>query len=270
MAGMPGVPYGAATMVDNEATAQTWETLKKRIPEVNFEGVPLGDVLDFLRDVSGLNIHVNWREMEAAGIPRTEPVTLRAKNLPAWQALKMVLADVSKGLQFEVEGGLVTITAYEAAQQELVTKAYEVRDLLELGEIGKPDVSSDPRMLKLNEDLRTETQGLAALRQQHGEQNPKVVEAKARLELLQKDMAAFRKELEGMAAPNQAQTMRELREEKIGQLVNILTSTVAPDSWRDAGGNLGTIRGFNTKLIISTTEANHREVEKVLQMIRAK
>src|SRR5215210_8050321 len=34
------------------------------LPEVKFQGSPLKDVFDFLRDVSGANIHVNWRALE--------------------------------------------------------------------------------------------------------------------------------------------------------------------------------------------------------------
>jgi hypothetical protein len=38
--------------------------------------------------------------------------------------------------------------------------------------------------------------------------------------------------------------------------------------WRDNGGSEGTIKWFNTKLIITAGEPRHREVDKVLVMLR--
>ena len=35
--------------------------LDRQLPEVNFKGQGLSDVMDFLRDVSGAEIFVNWR-----------------------------------------------------------------------------------------------------------------------------------------------------------------------------------------------------------------
>lgn len=267
----PRAHAGPGALVEAEATTATWEQLKKRVPELNFAGVPLKDVIDFLRDVTGVNIHVNWRVLEGEGIAGDAPVTLRAKNLPAWQALKMVLADVSDELYFEVEGGLMTISARGAGlRRDLVTKAYDVRDLLELGDLGKPDVSHNPRLQQATEELEKEERSLATLTRQFGDANTKVIEARNRVEAMRNSVAVLRGELEGMAAPNQAQDARQIQEEKISQLVSILTSTVAPDSWREMGGSDGTILGFNTKLIVSTTEANHREIENVLKMIRGK
>ena len=41
---------------------------------MNFSGVAFADVIDFLRDVSGANIHVDWKILEAAGIGKDAPV----------------------------------------------------------------------------------------------------------------------------------------------------------------------------------------------------
>ena len=57
---------------NRSASAQTRELLNKPLPStvtIDFrKGVPLRDALDFLRDVSGANFHINWKAIEAAGM----------------------------------------------------------------------------------------------------------------------------------------------------------------------------------------------------------
>ena len=43
------------------------------VPEINFDGVGFGDVMEFLRDVTGANIVVDWNSIETAGIDRNAP-----------------------------------------------------------------------------------------------------------------------------------------------------------------------------------------------------
>jgi hypothetical protein len=57
--------------------------------------------------------------------------------------------------------------------------------------------------------------------------------------------------------------------EAVDQLVQIITETVAPDSWRDAGGTVGSIRDFNGHLLVSQTRRNHLSIEKLLAQLRA-
>jgi len=51
-------------------------------------------------------------------------------------------------------------------------------------------------------------------------------------------------------------------------LSSIIMDQVAPDTWRDAGGTLGSIRMFNGRLIVSTSPELHKEVAKLLETIR--
>jgi hypothetical protein len=50
-------------------------------------------------------------------------------------------------------------------------------------------------------------------------------------------------------------------------LIDLITTTVAAADWEDAGG-AGSIRAFHGRLIISTTEDNHRDVRTVLKAAR--
>ena len=93
--------------------------IDRRLPEINFNGQGLGDVLDFLRDVSGRNLFVNWRELEAAGINKKSPVHARLRDVPLSTTLAVVLASVSDGkapLEFYSEDGVISIKAAAKAE----------------------------------------------------------------------------------------------------------------------------------------------------------
>src|SRR5205814_2462374 len=75
--------------------ADVQRQLDRTLPEVNFNQVPFGDVIDFLRDITTANIFVNWRALEAAGVDKNAPVTARLRNVRFSKALSLILADVS-------------------------------------------------------------------------------------------------------------------------------------------------------------------------------
>jgi beta-lactamase regulating signal transducer with metallopeptidase domain len=114
--------------------------LDRRLPEINLNGQEFADVLDFLRDVSGSKIVVNWRALEAAGINKDAPVTGRMKDVNLSKALSVILADVGGGnvkLGYFVDddSGVITISTAD----KVVTTVYDVRDLL----VSVPDFDSD-------------------------------------------------------------------------------------------------------------------------------
>ena len=52
-------------------------------------------------------------------------------------------------------------------------------------------------------------------------------------------------------------------------VTSVIVSTIAPDTWRDNGGTVGSIREFDGVLIISQTNDNHRLIEQFLAQFRA-
>jgi len=50
--------------------------------------------------------------------------------------------------------------------------------------------------------------------------------------------------------------------------MRLIMTTVQPESWRDAGGPSGSITSFKGKLVIKATEAAHKEVAQLLEMLR--
>ena len=55
--------------------------LNQTLPEVRFDGVAITDAIDFLRDVSGANISVNWRSLNEQGITPDSTITMRLRQV---------------------------------------------------------------------------------------------------------------------------------------------------------------------------------------------
>ena len=87
--------------------------IDRNLPEISFTGQQLADVIDFLRDVGSVNIFVNWRDLESAGISKKTPVKLQAKNIKLRQALKQILDQLgtNKGkAEFTIRDGVLVIS----------------------------------------------------------------------------------------------------------------------------------------------------------------
>jgi hypothetical protein len=113
--------------------------LERQLPELQFDGVGLNDVIDFLRDVSGTNIVVNWKSLEAAGVDKNTPMTAKLRNIKFSKALNVLLDSAGGGSGLVVwrpEGNVITITA-GSARGKVVQRTYDVKDLVADG--GKAD-----------------------------------------------------------------------------------------------------------------------------------
>jgi hypothetical protein len=98
---------------DNGPAGKIGEQLRQPVPEVNFDGTPFDDVVDFLRDVTGANLFVDWNALEKAKVDRHAPVNLRLKNVPLDQTLRLILDSAGGNkavLDFKVEGDTITVS----------------------------------------------------------------------------------------------------------------------------------------------------------------
>ena len=129
--GYGATPAPAAEVVDEEVDAALLAQLDRKVPEVNFDGAGLTDVIDFLRDLSGANIVVEWGHLSNAGIDRNAPVTLRVRNVKLSRALDLILSSAAAGVQvgYTVDGNIVRISTLEHLDRITDVRAYDVRDI---------------------------------------------------------------------------------------------------------------------------------------------
>ena len=119
------------------AMVATLAKLDRHLPDVRFNPTPLADVIDYLRNQTGTSITVDWRALEAAGIPRTAPVVARLRDVRASKAMTILFKNVegddyAHQLAYAVDAdGDVTIsTRRELDRDTAVTRKYDVSDLL--------------------------------------------------------------------------------------------------------------------------------------------
>src|SRR5688572_15702264 len=102
----------AQTTKPADPQVATAAALSRRLPEVRITGVPLESAIDFVRDLTGLNIHVNWRALEQHNVTRQSQVSLRLADVTVRRILRGLLDETEAGdqLTWYIDDGVVEIT----------------------------------------------------------------------------------------------------------------------------------------------------------------
>lgn len=198
--------------------------LARKLPEINLTAVALADAVDFLRDTSSANIHVNWPALEAAGIGKDTPVNLRLRGATLRKVLSLILTEAAGGadtLSYYSADGVLEITTRELADQDMITRIYPVQDLL----VDVPDFTDGPEF-----NLQQASQAQAGAGGGGGG-------------------GVFG----GSGGEEQNQTTREERGQ---QLIELIIDTIQPDVWQENGGS-ATIRFFQGNLIVKAPRSVH-------------
>jgi hypothetical protein len=209
------------------AAGPVTRTLDRSLPEMKFTGVTFGEAIEFIRDVSGLNIHVNWKALETQNVTPDTPVNIRLRSVSLRKVLNLLLSEAAGGdtLAWQVDGGVVEITTKELADKKLYTRVYPVEDLL----MEIPDFDMAPNFsLQSTTDQAQQRGGggggggLFENSDQNREQNE----------------------------------VKKTKTERAEELVQLVKEMIQPDVWADAGGP-ATIRYFNGSLIVTAPKSVH-------------
>ena len=116
---------GAAGVNSRVALSQT-------VRELKVDGVTLGRAIDYLRDVSGTNIVVNWKVLEGVGVAKDTVISLQVRDLTLRKMLQLVLDQASPNAELvtSVDSNVINITTQEDADKQVITKVYIVDDLV--------------------------------------------------------------------------------------------------------------------------------------------
>jgi len=112
----PATPSADEAKMNGKALA----SLDRVLPAVNFDGVGFGDVLDFLKDVSGVKIVAPWDKLKAVGVEKNKPMTLNVRNEKFADVLNVVLVKAAGKpgvLGCTVEQGEIVIVVKGATTQ---------------------------------------------------------------------------------------------------------------------------------------------------------
>jgi uncharacterized membrane protein YgcG len=102
------------------------------LPELHFDGVSISDAIDFLRDVSGANMTVNWKALEEQGVSKDTPINLKLRQVSLRRALELVLSEVGGPgkLGYTVDENVIEITSQELVDSKMYTRVYPIQDLI--------------------------------------------------------------------------------------------------------------------------------------------
>lgn len=183
---------------DMQGDADRLEQALKRRGSIDAAQMPLRDFADRLSQQFGVPIDLDQKRLEEAGVNQDSPINKRLESIPLEAILQHGLREVE--LTFTIRNHVILITTPEAAESELTTKVYPVRDLVayRFADAGK-----------------------------HG------------------------------------------YDEDYESLIELITTTIAPDSWDEVGGP-GSIEEFENArtLVISQTDEVHRAIEPLLVKLR--
>ncbi len=121
LAGGPDAKPAAPVAVDVEARLET------RILQIGFPGVPLGDAVELVAQLSALPITFDLDAMIELGVTIHDPVTVELSDATLGEVVEAVLA--ARGLTYVVDRGQILVTSPEKKQSSLRAVSYTVSDL---------------------------------------------------------------------------------------------------------------------------------------------
>jgi type II secretory pathway component GspD/PulD (secretin) len=233
------LPFAAGEISESESTRRVREKLTNTRLPVQFEETPFEEVINFLREQAEINIYVNWNALELVGIDRDAPVELSLEDLRLEKALDLILTEVGQGdvpLGYVVDEGIIQISSQEDLDKDTSTSVYDIQDLL-----FTPKSFTNAPQLDLQQTLQQTQSGGGG----GGGQS------------------IFRDEQQ-----NQSQEDEEELEQLVENLLELIRSTISPDSWQSRGGVVGSAQELNGQLIVTQTAGAHKEIRDLLSQMR--
>jgi hypothetical protein len=93
-----------------------------------FFDTPLTDVVEALREASKINVVLDRRALEEIGIPADAGISFQISNVSLQSALNLMLGQLD--LTWTIQDEVLLITTPEGAEERLITKVYDVADLV--------------------------------------------------------------------------------------------------------------------------------------------
>jgi general secretion pathway protein D len=258
-----------------------------KMVEANFKDRPLEEVLDTLSKMAGINVHLDPTGLHAEAVTPQTPVSLNMNQpISLKSALNLILGQYN--LSYIIENEVLVITSKDARDSHVYTKVYYVADLVTpipnfvpSYNIGLPGAIRESfNAMGYNNFSRGAGMGPIPLTINQNEgsnemsQNPSVM-----AQLGNANMQMQGKDGSSMPLPMPSAGRQPLGYGPGGlgggvvadfdTLIELMTSTITPDSWIDNGGK-GTISGFptNLSLVVSQTQDIHQDIADLLQQLR--
>lgn len=238
--------------------------LNETIVEADYDRIDFSKIIDDLRERYQLNIHVNWSSVSSAGVERDARVEVKLSKVPLSTLMDFILVAVGgpkADLGYEVHRGVILISTRDDLSRKTVVRAYDLTDLMRSGYSMRRFANTPILRLRLAGGEATGGQPVidaAAVAVQPGG-----IGGGGGGGVFGGGAGAFPVEAEYEEAAAVAATF-----EDIAEAIDLMQSLVEPESWREAGGAVGSIRSSGNLIIVTQTLDAHRQIESLLSFIR--
>ena len=103
---------------------------------IEFEGKTFKEVLDFLKEKTGVPIIVDQRALDDLNITYNTPISINLRNVTTRTVLKRLLADLN--LTYVMKDEAIQITTPARAKEMLTVRVYSVADLMPAADLRMP------------------------------------------------------------------------------------------------------------------------------------
>jgi type II secretory pathway component GspD/PulD (secretin) len=258
--GRKPLDVSSLTTIKNEKEREIYRRLESPISSLDYKDTPLKQILDDLQITTGINIVPDEPALNETGISLDKPVTMKLEGVSLKSALNLLLHQVH--LTYVVGDEVLKVTTEDQARGRLKTVTYQVLDLI----MPVPDATPNINPLQ-------------AYMGQQGAENPNLKLNTATPYISMNSMNGLStpisqsQSIAGTQASMSSSTPTVTKQNPKGtmqeELIRLITSTVAPLSWRDVGGQ-GTIEFYplGMALVINQTPDIQEQVADLLGALR--
>lgn len=241
--------------------------------DVKFDNRPLSDVMETLGRMAGVNVFLDPQGLNAEGITTDEPVTINlTRPISLRSALNLVLEPLH--LSYVIQNEVLRVTSEQTRNANVYPRVYNVADLvipipnfIPSYNVGLPGALKEA--IAATGQVRAGNPQTVPLTLASAESEQAAAHASVLAQMSSSGMlpgVASRSPQPMGYAPG---SMGGASMADFDTLIDLITSTIAPQSWDTVGGP-GSIEGFptNLSLVVSQTQDVHEEIADLLDQLR--
>jgi len=232
-------PISVGETAESEENLEVYRKLRQKIPQVTFTNLKLWDAIKFLEDVSNCEITPRWKILESVGITKSTPVDVKLTNKTLEKVLRTVLDDVAGegvNLDYVVDEGSIVVSTEDdlSGPRYRRTRVYDIRDLI----VRIPNFEGPSISLTQAANQAGNNNNAGGL---WGTNNN---------------------------ANNNNESNFPTRAELVSDILYMIRSTIEPESWRENGGTVGSLREFGGQIVVTHIPRVHRKLMNLLAQLR--
>ena len=252
--------------------------LRARLTDVSLKNIAFSDALDYFREITGLNLYVHWKQIEAYHKEaRNVPVTVSLKDVSARDFLDVLVSE-GRGanipaLTVWVSGNVVHVGERDDADARMDIRLYDVRDLQSVRPPAPPVRRRPSTSLFGADDDAVDSVGTGDLWGSEDDVDeiltrPEAI-ANVRNLTVDTERSDTPEESEYWVEDEETDYWPErlaVRGIRMAQLRDVLTGMVQRDSWYPNG--TASIALLDGVFVVRQTVANHERLERLLNAFR--